>query len=129
MESRKPEAYTEFVHADEVRAAAQHIRLDTLRKLPELLGAMADNVLATGGYGNVFYLSTNAMACNVTAAYRAYRKGAYFANPCFTQIHPTCITASDEQQSKLTLMSEALYSRAEVFSLWIASRSWRLVSG
>src|ERR671912_976425 len=63
-------------------------------------------VLASGGYGNVFYLSTNAMGCNVTAAWRAHRKGAYFANPCFTQIHPTCIPVSGDYQSKLTLMSE-----------------------
>ena len=62
-------------------------------------------VLATGGYSNVYFLSTNAMACNATAAWRAHRKGAYFANPCFTQIHPTCIPASDEHQSKLTLIS------------------------
>jgi succinate dehydrogenase / fumarate reductase, flavoprotein subunit len=65
-------------------------------------------VLATGGYGNVFYLSTNAKGCNVTAAYRAHRKGALFANPCFTQIHPTCIPVSGDYQSKLTLMSESL---------------------
>jgi succinate dehydrogenase / fumarate reductase flavoprotein subunit len=65
-------------------------------------------VLATGGYGNVFYLSTNAMMCNVTAAWRAHRRGAYFANPCYTQIHPTCIPVSGEYQSKLTLMSESL---------------------
>ena len=65
-------------------------------------------VLATGGYGNVFYLSTNARGCNVTATYRAYKKGALFANPCFTQIHPTCIPVSGENQSKLTLMSESL---------------------
>ncbi len=65
-------------------------------------------VLATGGYGNVFYLSTNAMMCNVTAAWRAHRKGAYFANPCYTQIHPTCIPVSGDYQSKLTLMSESL---------------------
>ncbi|GIS55696.1 MAG: hypothetical protein Ct9H90mP30_3810 [Actinomycetota bacterium] len=64
-------------------------------------------VLATGGYGNVYYLSTNAMACNVTAGWRAHRRGALFANPCYTQIHPTCIPASDEFQSKLTLMSES----------------------
>src|SRR5207244_2471590 len=63
-------------------------------------------VLATGGYGNVFYLSTNAKASNATAIWRAHRKGALFANPCYTQIHPTCIPASDEFQSKLTLMSE-----------------------
>src|SRR5256885_1193750 len=65
-------------------------------------------VLATGGYGNVFYLSTNARGCNVTATYRAYKKGALFANPCFTQIHPTCIPHSGDYQSKFTLMSESL---------------------
>ncbi len=65
-------------------------------------------VLATGGYGNVFYLSTNAKGCNVTAAYRAYKKGALFSNPCFTQIHPTCIPVAGSFQSKLTLMSESL---------------------
>ncbi len=72
-------------------------------------------VLATGGYGNVYYLSTNAMACNVTAAWRAHRKGAYFANPCYTQIHPTCIPASDEFQSKLTLMSESLRNDGRIW--------------
>ena len=72
-------------------------------------------VLATGGYGNVFFLSTNAMACNVTAAWRAHRKGAYFANPCYTQIHPTCIPQSDETQSKLTLMSESLRNDGRVW--------------
>ncbi|HMX41313.1 MAG TPA: succinate dehydrogenase (quinone) flavoprotein subunit, partial [Saprospiraceae bacterium] len=65
-------------------------------------------VLCTGGYGNVFYLSTNAMMCNATAAWRAHRRGAYFGNPCYTQIHPTCIPVSGEYQSKLTLMSESL---------------------
>jgi len=72
-------------------------------------------VLATGGYGNVYYLSTNAMACNVTAAWRAHRKGALFANPCYTQIHPTCIPASDEFQSKLTLMSESLRNDGRIW--------------
>ena len=72
-------------------------------------------VLATGGYGNVFYLSTNAMACNVTAAWRAHRKGAFFANPCYTQIHPTCIPVSDEFQSKLTLMSESLRNDGRIW--------------
>jgi succinate dehydrogenase / fumarate reductase flavoprotein subunit len=72
-------------------------------------------VLATGGYSNVFYLSTNAMACNVTAAYRCYKRGALFANPCFTQIHPTCIPASGEYQSKLTLMSESLRNDGRVW--------------
>ena len=64
-------------------------------------------MLATCGYGNVYYLSTNAMMCNVTAAWRAHRRGAFFANPCYTQIHPTCIPASADHQSKLTLMSES----------------------
>ena len=72
-------------------------------------------VLATGGYGNVFFLSTNAMACNVTAAWRAHRQGAYFANPCYTQIHPTCIPQSDDFQSKLTLMSESLRNDGRVW--------------
>jgi succinate dehydrogenase / fumarate reductase flavoprotein subunit len=71
--------------------------------------------LATGGYGNVFFLSTNAKNCNVTAAYRAYKKGALFANPCFTQIHPTCIPQSGEHQSKLTLMSESLRNDGRVW--------------
>ncbi|PYL37575.1 MAG: fumarate reductase/succinate dehydrogenase flavoprotein subunit, partial [Verrucomicrobia bacterium] len=76
-------------------------------------------VLATGGYGNVFYLSTNARGCNVTATYRAYKKGALFANPCFTQIHPTCIPHSGEYQSKLTLMSESLRNDGRV---WVPKR-------
>ncbi|MBT3745512.1 MAG: fumarate reductase/succinate dehydrogenase flavoprotein subunit [Actinobacteria bacterium] len=72
-------------------------------------------VLATGGYGNVYFLSTNAMMCNVTAAWRAHRKGALFANPCYTQIHPTCIPASDDFQSKLTLMSESLRNDGRIW--------------
>ncbi len=72
-------------------------------------------VLATGGYGNVFYLSTNAMACNVTAAWRAHRRGALFANPCYMQIHPTCIPSSDDFQSKLTLMSESLRNDGRIW--------------
>jgi succinate dehydrogenase / fumarate reductase flavoprotein subunit len=72
-------------------------------------------VLATGGYSNVFFLSTNAMACNGSAVWRAYRKGAFFANPAFTQIHPTCIPASDEHQSKLTLMSESLRNDGRIW--------------
>jgi succinate dehydrogenase / fumarate reductase, flavoprotein subunit len=72
-------------------------------------------VLGTGGYGNVFYLSTNAMACNATAIWRAHRKGAAFANPCFTQIHPTAIPSSDEFQSKLTLMSESLRNDGRIW--------------
>ena len=73
-------------------------------------------VLATGGYGNVFYLSTNAKGCNVTAAWRAHKKGAGFANPCYTQIHPTCIPVSGDHQSKLTLMSESLRNDGRVWT-------------
>ena len=76
-------------------------------------------VLASGGYGNVFYLSTNARGCNVTATYRAYKRGALFANPCYTQIHPTCIPVSGEHQSKLTLMSESLRNDGRV---WVPKR-------
>jgi succinate dehydrogenase flavoprotein subunit len=76
-------------------------------------------VLGTGGYGNVFYLSTNARGCNVTATYRAYKKGALFANPCFTQIHPTCIPQTGDYQSKLTLMSESLRNDGRV---WVPKR-------
>jgi succinate dehydrogenase / fumarate reductase flavoprotein subunit len=76
-------------------------------------------VLATGGYGPVYYLSTNARGCNVTATYRAYKRGAYFANPCFTQIHPTCIPVSGEHQSKLTLMSESLRNDGRI---WVPLR-------
>ncbi|HMC42591.1 MAG TPA: fumarate reductase/succinate dehydrogenase flavoprotein subunit [Acidimicrobiales bacterium] len=72
-------------------------------------------VLATGGYGNVFYLSTNAKGCNTTAIWRAHRKGAFFANPCFTQIHPTCIPVTGDHQSKLTLMSESLRNDGRVW--------------
>ena len=72
-------------------------------------------ILATGGYGNVFYLSTNAQGCNVTATYRSYKKGAGFANPCFTQIHPTCIPVHGEDQAKLTLMSESLRNDGRVW--------------
>ncbi len=76
-------------------------------------------VLCTGGYGNAFFLSTNAMMCNVTAIWRAHRRGAWFANPCYTQIHPTCIPQSDEFQSKLTLMSESLRNDGRV---WVPKR-------
>jgi succinate dehydrogenase / fumarate reductase flavoprotein subunit len=76
-------------------------------------------ILGTGGYGNVFYLSTNAKGCNVTATWRAHRRGALFANPCFTQIHPTCIPVSGDYQSKLTLMSESLRNDGRV---WVPKR-------
>jgi succinate dehydrogenase / fumarate reductase flavoprotein subunit len=76
-------------------------------------------VLATGGYGNVFFLSTNAMGSNVTAAWKAHKKGAYFANPCYTQIHPTCIPRSGDHQSKLTLMSESLRNDGRI---WVPAK-------
>ena len=82
----------------------------------EVAAHVADAVvLGTGGYGNVFYLSTNAKGCNVTATYRAHKKGAAFGNPCFTQIHPTCIPVAGEHQSKLTLMSESLRNDGRVW--------------
>ncbi|MEI2714594.1 MAG: fumarate reductase/succinate dehydrogenase flavoprotein subunit [Nocardioides sp.] len=77
-------------------------------------------VLASGGYGNVFFLSTNAMGCNVTAAWRAHRRGAYMANPCYTQIHPTCIPVSGDHQSKLTLMSESLRNDGRI---WVPKKA------
>lgn len=77
-------------------------------------------VLATGGYSNVFYLSTNAKGCNVTATWRAHKKGAFFANPCYTQIHPTCIPVHGEYQSKLTLMSESLRNDGRV---WVPKKT------
>lgn len=79
-------------------------------------------VLATGGYGNVFYLSTNAMGSNCTAAWRAHKKGAYFGNPCYTQIHPTCIPVSGDHQSKLTLMSESLRNDGRV---WVPKKAMK----
>lgn len=87
----------------------------------EIKAFSADAVcLCTGGYSNVFYLSTNAMGSNVTATYRAYKKGAFFANPCFTQIHPTCIPLSGDYQSKLTLMSESLRNDGRV---WVPKKA------
>jgi succinate dehydrogenase / fumarate reductase flavoprotein subunit len=77
-------------------------------------------ILATGGYSNVFFLSTNAIGCNVTATYRAYKRGAAFANPCYTQIHPTCIPVSGDHQSKLTLMSESLRNDGRV---WVPKKA------
>src|ERR671938_289339 len=76
-------------------------------------------ILATGGYGTAYYLSTNAVNSNVTAAWRAYKRGAFFANPCYTQIHPTCIPVSGTHQSKLTLMSESLRNDGRV---WVPKR-------
>lgn len=117
------------VNAGKVKLHTNTEMLDLVTKDGEACGIVTRNlvtgdveahsahavVLATGGYGNVFYLSTNAMACNVTAAWRAHRKGAYFANPSFTQIHPTCIPPSDEFQSKLTLMSESLRNDGRIW--------------
>jgi succinate dehydrogenase / fumarate reductase flavoprotein subunit len=77
-------------------------------------------LLCTGGYGNVFYLSTNAMGCNVTAAWKAHKRGAFMANPCFTQIHPTCIPVSGDHQSKLTLMSESLRNDGRI---WVPKKA------
>jgi succinate dehydrogenase / fumarate reductase flavoprotein subunit len=86
----------------------------------EITSHAADAVLlCTGGYGNVFYLSTNARGCNVTATFRAHKRGALFANPCFTQIHPTCIPVSGDYQSKLTLMSESLRNDGRI---WVPKR-------
>lgn len=79
-------------------------------------------VLATGGYGNVFYLSTNAKGCNATAIWRAHRRGAFFGNPCFTQIHPTCIPVTGDHQSKLTLMSESLRNDGRI---WVPKKKDR----
>ena len=86
-------------------------------------------LLCTGGYGNVFYLSTNAMGCNVTAAWKAHKRGAYFANPCFTQIHPTCIPVTGDHQSKLTLMSESLRNDGRVWAPKTVELAQRLRKG
>ncbi len=117
------------VNAGKVQLHTQHEMLDLVTIDGEAKGIItrdlktgkierwaADAVcLATGGYSNVFFLSTNAMGCNVTAAYRAYKKGAFFANPCYTQIHPTCIPVAGDLQSKLTLMSESLRNDGRVW--------------
>ncbi|WP_295767388.1 fumarate reductase/succinate dehydrogenase flavoprotein subunit [uncultured Mucilaginibacter sp.] len=86
-------------------------------------------LLCTGGYSNVFYLSTNAIGSNVTAAWRAHKRGAYFANPCYTQIHPTCIPVSGDHQSKLTLMSESLRNDGRVWAPKTAETAQRLRKG
>ncbi len=108
---------------------ARHEMLDVVKIDGKAKGIIARNLitgelerhfgyavlLCTGGYGNVFYLSTNAMGSNVTAAWKAHKQGAYFANPCFTQIHPTCIPVSGDHQSKLTLMSESLRNDGRIW--------------
>ncbi|MFN4256654.1 MAG: fumarate reductase/succinate dehydrogenase flavoprotein subunit [Saprospiraceae bacterium] len=116
------QALSRQVAAGTVKLYNRHEMLDVVNIGGQCRGIIARNlltgelerhsahavVLCTGGYGNVFYLSTNAMMCNVTAAWRAHRRGAFFGNPCYTQIHPTCIPVSGDYQSKLTLMSESL---------------------
>tara|TARA_Y100001968_G_scaffold173066_1_gene158469 strand:- start:13516 stop:15678 length:2163 start_codon:yes stop_codon:yes gene_type:complete len=117
------------MHLKKVKFFSRHEMLDIVKIEGHAKGIIARNlitgeiqsyaadavVLATGGYGNVFYLSTNAMASNVTASWRAHKQGALFANPCFTQIHPTCIPVSSDHQSKLTLMSESLRNDGRVW--------------
>ncbi|NND84352.1 MAG: succinate dehydrogenase (quinone) flavoprotein subunit, partial [Acidimicrobiia bacterium] len=117
------------VHAGTVDLHTREEMLDLVVKDGRAVGIVTRNLvtgevtshsahavlLATGGYSNVYYLSTNAMYCNATAAWRAHRRGAYFANPNYTQIHPTCIPSSDEFQSKLTLMSESLRNDGRIW--------------
>ncbi len=117
------------INRGKIQAYNRHEMLDLVKVDGKARGIIARNlvtgkierhsahavVLATGGYGNVFFLSTNAMGSNVMAAWRAHRRGAYFANPCYTQIHPTCIPVSGEHQSKLTLMSESLRNDGRIW--------------
>jgi len=123
------QALANQIHLGNVELHNRSEMLDLVTKDGRAVGIVARNlmtgavtshsahavVLATGGYGNVFFLSTNAKASNVTAIWRAYKKGAFMANPCYTQIHPTCIPASDEFQSKLTLMSESLRNDGRIW--------------
>jgi succinate dehydrogenase / fumarate reductase flavoprotein subunit len=122
-------ALSRQVHSGKVKLHTREEMLDVVKVDGKACGVVTRNlmtgeiqsysahavILASGGYGNVFYLSTNAMGSNVTAAWRAHRQGALFANPCFTQIHPTCIPVSGEYQSKLTLMSESLRNDGRVW--------------
>src|SRR5699024_1351438 len=117
------------IHKGKVEMFNRHEMLDLVKIDGHARGIIARNLitgeiesheghavlLCTGGYGNVFFLSTNAMGCNATAAWRAHKNGAFFANPCYTQIHPTCIPVSGEYQSKLTLMSESLRNDGRVW--------------
>jgi succinate dehydrogenase / fumarate reductase, flavoprotein subunit len=117
------------IAAGRVKMYARHEMLDVVKVDGKARGIIARNLvtgelekhgahavlLCTGGYGNVFYLSTNAMGSNVTAAWKAHKKGAHFANPCYTQIHPTCIPVSGDHQSKLTLMSESLRNDGRIW--------------
>ena len=122
-------ALNKEIHNGSVKSYTRHEMLDIVVEDGEARGIIARNlvtgeierhgahavVIATGGYGNVFFLSTNAMASNGSAAFQCYRKGAGFANPCFTQIHPTCIPVHGTQQSKLTLMSESLRNDGRIW--------------
>ena len=128
------QALARQVHLGNVELFERTEMLDLVLKDGRAVGVVARNlitgevqsisghavVLGTGGYGNVFFLSTNAKASNVTAIWRAHRRGALMANPCFTQIHPTCIPASDDFQSKLTLMSESLRNDGRV---WVPEKA------
>jgi succinate dehydrogenase / fumarate reductase, flavoprotein subunit len=123
------QALSRQIHARSVTMYTRHEMLDLVvidghargiivrdMRTGEIEPFVADAVLlCTGGYSNVYYLSTNAKGCNVTAAWRSYKRGAFFANPCFTQIHPTCIPPSGEHQSKLTLMSESLRNDGRIW--------------
>ena len=102
-------AYDLVVVDSRAPASSRAICKTGRRRSPTVADAV---ILATGGYGNAYYLSTNATGCNVTATYRAYKRGALFANPCYTQIHPTCIPVSGDHQSKLTLTTESLATMA-----------------
>jgi succinate dehydrogenase / fumarate reductase flavoprotein subunit len=117
------------INRGKIEAFNRHEMLDIVKVDGKARGIIARNlvtgeierhsahavVLASGGYGNVFFLSTNAMGSNVTASWRAHRRGAFFANPCYTQIHPTCIPVSGDHQSKLTLMSESLRNDGRIW--------------
>jgi len=117
------------IHKGKVKSYTRHEMLDIVKIDGEARGIITRDLvsgkiesheghavlLCTGGYGNVFFLSTNAMGCNVTAAWRAHKRGAFFANPCYTQIHPTCIPVTGDHQSKLTLMSESLRNDGRVW--------------
>lgn len=117
------------INRGKIKSYTRHEMLNLVRVNGKARGIIAKNlitgkierhgahavVIASGGYGNVFFLSTNAMGSNVTAGWKVYKKGAYFANPCFTQIHPTCIPVSGEHQSKLTLMSESLRNDGRIW--------------
>ncbi|WP_411029471.1 fumarate reductase/succinate dehydrogenase flavoprotein subunit [Spongiimicrobium sp. 3-5] len=121
------------IHRGKIKSHTRHEMLDLVLVDGKARGIIARNlvtgeierhsahavVLASGGYGNLFFLSTYAMGCNVMAAWRAHRRGAFFANPCFTQIHPTCIPVSGDHQSKLTLMSESLRNDGRI---WVPKR-------